>query len=533
MKIKQSIYVIAMALILLLPLSCKKFLQQTDTSNVAQDALFKKPEDAIQLVNALYNTFDDDASGGNIMKFSIYPVANYLSQDHLNWGGGEAWNSYLFSTNDVAFDGLWKTFYKGIASANAAIPIIAKMRDENILNQDLADRLTGEAHFLRGIFYYYLGATFGGVPLELTTLDATDNGLHPRNTQDEVFTSVVADMTTAAGLLPWPKDLPPTEAGRATKGAALGYLGAAQLWLKKYAEAIAAYDQLIPEYQLMENYLDIHEYDHQNNKESLFEVKYLIPSGGTRSWGRSNDAHWMSSFNMPEEITGMGYEYASSELYASFEDGDTRKLPSVIGPGDVHPSPAIQIKNYSKVKTGFANADPRYIGTDGKIINTAGTVAKPWRGSDNSDLRSGYFNVKTWRDPRVNGDDIFNDQSVIMLRLGEVLISKAEAQFKSGDATGAMTTIQKIRDRAWGKLVNPSVVVPPPVETDMMKIILDEYRHELSGEMSLWYDLRRSGSLVAYMKDKHNFTVPQGRDVMPIPPSALATNPTLVQNPGY
>jgi hypothetical protein len=67
----------------------------------------------------------------------------------------------------------------------------------------------------------------------------------------------------------------------------------------------------------------------------------------------------------------------------------------------------------------------------------------------------------------------------------------------------------------------------------MMKIILDEYRHELSGEMSLWFDLRRSGSLVAYMKDKHNFTVPQGRDVMPVPPSALATNPTLVQNPGY
>src|SRR5258706_1326484 len=531
MKIKQSICLLTVVLAILSPLSCDNELVQIDTSNVAYDALFKKSEDAVQLVNALYNTFDDDATGGNIMKFSLYPINNYLSLDHLNYGGGRAWNSYLFSLDDVAFDGLWKTFYKGIASANAAIPIIAKMRDENILDQKLADRLNGETYFLRGVFYYYLASAFGVVPLELKTV--TDNGQHPRNTQDEVFTSVAADMTSAAGLLPWQKDLPASEIGRATKGAALGYLGATQLWLKKYPEAIAAYDQLIPEYGLMENYLDIHEYDHQNNKEVLFAIQYLIPSGGTRSWGRSNDAHWMSSFNMPEEITGMGYEFGNSKLYLSFENGDTRKLPSIIGPGDVHPSPAIQIKNYSKVIAGFANGDPRYIGTDGKIINTAGTVAKPWRGSDASDLRSGYFNVKTWRDPRVNGDDIFNDQSVIMLRLAEVLISKAEAQSKSGDATGAMATIQKIRDRAWGKLADPSIVVPPPVETEMMKIILDEYRHEVCGEMSLWMNLRRSGDLIDYMMAKHGFTVPAGRDVMPIPPAEIAINPTLIQNPNY
>lgn len=531
MKIKKSIYVLAVFLAVLPPLSCDKELVQIDTSNVAQDALFKKSEDAVQLVNALYNTFDDDASGGNIMKFSLYYINNYLSLDHLNYGGGRSWNSYLFGADDVAFEGLWKTFYKGIASANAALPIIAKMRDENILDQNLADRLNGETYFLRGVFYYHLASVFGGVPLELQTV--TDNGLHPRSTQDQVFTSVAEDMTTAAALLPWQKDLPASELGRATKGAALGYLGATQLWLKKYAEAIAAYDQLIPEYELMENYLDIHEYDHQNNKETIFAIQYLIPSGGTRSWGRSNDAHWMSSFNMPEEITGMGYEFANPKLYLSFENGDTRKLPSIIGPGDEHPSPAIEIKNYSKVKTGFASGDPRYIGTGGQIINTAGTVAKPWIGSDPSELRSGYFNMKTWRDPKVNGDELFNDQSVIMLRLGEILISKAEAQLKNGNAAGAMATIQQIRDRAWGKLVNPSTVVPPPVETDMMKIILDEYRHELSGEMSLWMDLRRSGALIDYLMAKHGFTVPAGRDVMPIPPAAIATNPTLIQNPNY
>ena len=72
------------------------------------------------------------------------------------------------------------------------------------------------------------------------------------------------------------------------------------------------------------------------------------------------------------------------------------------------------------MQQGFANGDVRYIGTDGNIINTAGTPAKPWIGSDPSELRSGYFNVKTWRDPLVtNGNDsLFGDQGVIMLRLG-------------------------------------------------------------------------------------------------------------------
>ncbi|MBL7697120.1 MAG: RagB/SusD family nutrient uptake outer membrane protein [Chitinophagaceae bacterium] len=530
--IKHSIFpVILSVLILTPPLGCKKFLEQTDTSNVAEDALFKKPEDAIQLVNALYNTFDQSGNW-DIMKFSFYYINAYLPLDHINYGGDRGWAQYLFSNDNQAFEGLWIQLYKGIASANAAIPIIEKMRTDGVLDQELADRLSGETYFLRGIFYYYLACAFGGVPLELKTLEEGDNGLHPRNTQDEVFAAVESDLTTAAGLLPEKDQI---EIGRATRGAAYAYLGAAQMWLGKYSEAVSSFDQVATRYQLLPNYLDIHEYDNQNNDETIFAVQFLIPSGGTRSWGRSNDATWLQSFNMPEEITGLGFESASPSLYASFQSGDTRKLASIIGPGDEHPSPAIKIKNYVKVQQGFANGDPRYIGTDGNIINTAGTPAKPWIGSDPSELRSGYFNVKTWRDPRVtNGNDsLFGDQSVIMMRLGEVLVSKAEAQLKAGDEAGAMATIQTVRDRAWGKLANPSVSVPAPVETEPMQIILDEYRHEIAGENSLWFDLRRSGELIPFILDRHGVQVPAGRDLMPIPASALATNPTLEQNPNY
>jgi len=534
MKINQNIFVLALGVALLIPVSCSKtFLEQTDTTNISESSLFHKPSDGVALINAIYNTFDDDGNSDQFMKKAMWYIANYLSQDYHNWGSDIFWTTYLINPDNGSLKTLWEHFYKGISTANSAFPIVAKMRAENVIDQALADRLTGEAYFLRGLFYYYLGSTFGGVPLELKTV--TDAGLHPRNSQDEVFASVAADMTTAAALLPWKEDLPTGELGRATKGAALGFLGAAQMWLKKYPEAIAAYNQLTGKYQLEENFVKIHEYNNQNNKESLFEVQYLFPAGGSRSWGHSNDSHWLSSFSLPQELTNdFGYDYADPKLSLSFESGDLRKLCTVLGPGQVHPSPAIQIKNYPLVKSNFALGDPRYIGDDGLIINTCGTVSKPWKGSDATYPRSGYYNVKFWRDPNILDDNnFFSDQNAIMLRLGEVLVSKAEAQFRSGDSPGALATIQIIRDRAWGKLVDPTVVVPPPVGTDVLKIIISEYRHEIAGEMSLWFTLRRSGEHINYIKDNYGITVPQGHDLMPIPSTALASNVTLKQNAGY
>ncbi|MES2730718.1 MAG: RagB/SusD family nutrient uptake outer membrane protein, partial [Bacteroidota bacterium] len=71
------------------------------------------------------------------------------------------------------------------------------------------------------------------------------------------------------------------------------------------------------------------------------------------------------------------------------------------------------------------------------------------------------------------------------------------------------------------------------VGTDVMEILLEEYRHELAGEMSLWFLLRRSGQHIKYVKDRFNITVPAGKDLMPIPQTEIAVNQNLVQNPGY
>jgi len=96
--------------------------------------------------------------------------------------------------------------------------------------------------------------------------------------------------------------------------------------------------------------------------------------------------------------------------------------------------------------------------------------------------------------------------------------------------------------------------------TDPLQMVLSEYRHELSGEYSLFYDLRRAGPGVAaaFIKQAYGtnettapqpypygptadgqphgvwFTsLPDGRDLLPIPQAAIGLNPNLTQNPAY
>jgi hypothetical protein len=543
---KNRKYVLLAALgVLLIPLACSKnFLNTKDTSASSQQTLFHTPQDGISLVNAIYDGMQHD-NQSFVLK-ALWYNANYPSQDFFNWGADVSYNTYLFPTDFGSTNVFWDQSYQGISRANSAIPIIDQMHSQGVITDSLANFLTGQTYFLRGVYYYYLGCTFGGVPLELNVVT---NGLHPRVSQDSVFLQVVSDMTKAASLLPWPQQLAPGDLGRATQGAALAYLGSAQMWLKNYSAAVTAFQTLIPHYSLVTPYMQVHEYTNQNNAESIFELQFSKPGGTVPDWSYSNnEVTWMSSFMWPWETSNFGYTYASTTLEPSFEAGDQRKAATVIGPGDTIASPAIVkiggIKAYAQVIAGYSGTlslpASHFTAAGGGIMNTCGKVGDLWTGDQAGQPRSGWYGMKQWRDPNVSGNTpaladgdashtyIFGDQNVTLVRLGEIYLSLAEAQFQSGDAGGAATSMQTIRNRAWGGVAPAS-----PVAGGFMQQLLQEYRHELAGDVSLWYNLRRSGLHLAYISQYFGITIPPGHDLLPIPQLAIATNPTLRQNPNY
>jgi hypothetical protein len=394
---------------------------------------------------------------------------------------------------------------------------------------------------------------------------------------------VVSDMQNASALLPWKDQYQQADLGRATKGAAIGYEGAARMWLQDYAGAITDFDSLDGRYHLLTNYIDVHEFSNQNNDESLFEIQFDVPQGGSQSWDGSwqvpgGEIAWIDAFSWPWEISGEGYDYGNPGLWYSFQAGDLRKLATICGPGDSSISPGIigrgGIRSYTPVKSGFAANNPVYIGDDNKIINACGALSHPWYGDDGK--RTGYYCAKHWRDPTLTGSNsndqgqqlIFGSQNQIMLRYSEILLDRAECKVRTGDVNGAMADVKLVRDRAWGGS-SPGTVqyglnydgsASTPI-TDPLQIVLSEYRHELSGEYSVFYDLRRAGTQTAIdfikaaygtvdgntnpipnpygptadgkLHGLYNASLTAERALLPIPQIALGLNPNLKQNPGY
>ncbi len=90
--------------------------------------------------------------------------------------------------------------------------------------------------------YYYLAASFGGVPLETDTTGALNLGLSPRSSRDSVFSTGSVRYATGRSFIIIKKRFSAADLGRATKGAAYAYEGAARMWLKDYTGALAAFN---------------------------------------------------------------------------------------------------------------------------------------------------------------------------------------------------------------------------------------------------------------------------------------------------
>ncbi|MCY7351447.1 MAG: RagB/SusD family nutrient uptake outer membrane protein [Cytophagaceae bacterium] len=109
----------------------------------------------------------------------------------------------------------WPNMYSRIRAANLALKNLEKPQFTNPL---MAERLTGEAKFMRAYYYHQLVRYFGGVPIidrpyELGEADY----LAPRNTMEECINFIVKNCDEAAKLL----DGKSLAAGRASKAAAL------------------------------------------------------------------------------------------------------------------------------------------------------------------------------------------------------------------------------------------------------------------------------------------------------------------------
>ena len=108
-----------------------------------------------------------------------------------------------------------------------------------------------------------------------------------------------------------------------------------------------------------------------------------------------------------------------------------------------------------------------------------------------------------------------------VIRLGEVLLNKAEAQARQGKLTDALTTVNQLRVRA---RVAPLGTL---TQQQLIDAILLERRRELAFEGDRWPDLVRTERAVTVLG------IPAFRTLFPIPQNEIDVAPTIVQNSGY
>jgi len=245
----------------------------------------------------------------------------YLEYDNLNSPG----------TIGIGDEWIWRDNYHVVNRANF---ILSKV-DGAKMSEGAYNQIKGQALFLRALAYYHLATYYQTVPLITDYGSYSDlNSLYaPNNTQDEVFDQIEIDLKEAMQILPsrdkggeWAK-------GRATSGAAAGYLARALMFRHKFSEAYTVLKDIIAgkygHYQLMDDYGDNFREgpQYENNAESLFEVQFMDygTGGSDEEWTPVNisrnatQGHAVESNYASQQMGSWGDLAGSAWLYNLFK----------------------------------------------------------------------------------------------------------------------------------------------------------------------------------------------------------------------
>lgn len=520
MKSKFFSYITVFLSLALVTTSCvdNEDLTQLDPNNDSVDNFWKTDEDALQGVNAAYGSLLTD---GTYMRSTPLLLDVKADDSRTNSPWGSMYNVGHFNSNvaDAAIYGwAYETYYQGIYRANQVLTNVPGIEFED---EALKNRIIGQAYFLRGLYFFHAVNMFKNVPLptELAVY-------YPQKTQDEGWAQVIADFKAAAELLPNSyvglSGLDGGQKGRATKGAALGYLGKAYLFTKDFTNAKTTFKQVIDlgVYSLVANYRDNFTTANENNSESLFEVQFSRDAGGVDlGWGGAPASGW-------------GKTSARAITYA----------PRAFGWTDVQPTWAL-FNEFKEEKTKTGQDDPRLDATI--FYNKPGGMQlygkdfATFYASSPADLNDLF--CRKYQNSDGQFADEYDWRSGInerLLRYADILLMYAECLNETGDTQGAYTYIQMVRDRV--NLPDLATAKPGLSQAQMREQIGHERFLEFPLEGHRFDDIRRWGWLqdpakLAWLKarDAEFNSYTAGREYFPIPQLEMDNNPGTVQNDSY
>lgn len=502
----------------------------TGLVTVLSDSCTKLEPHVYDRVQNFWRTPDQIAAGiapayidlRNYAPFNSLYNLNEVSTDEIivptrgsDWYDNGSWEKmwkHRWAPDVYLFEDGWQFVYAGIARVNSILQAV----DEIVPPPQDSVSIKAELKMIRA-FYYYIGIDlFGNIPIVQNNTIPLSQLTNKSRT--EVFEYIEKEIK---GNLPaLTEEVTLKTYGRATKWFAEALL--AKLYLNasvytgtpRWADCIAACDSILlsDNYSLEPNFFDNFTINNEGSKENIFAIPFDATHGLNYFWLQPATLHYNSwqTFGLQDRGAANG-PCSTEEYYNLFDSTDIRRKMFLVGQqyiDQIKDSAHMQYDRSGQIPLNF---DPR-IQTFSIPLpqgEVAGARCAKWEFNKESGLMSNDFAV---------------------FRLSDIILMKAEAQLRSGDAAGALVTInQQIN----GVSIRSRAHLPDFSASEMnLDGLLKERARELSWEGWRRNDEIRFGHFTdARIPEKAKSD--DYRMLYPIPQIELDKNPYLKQNPGY
>jgi starch-binding outer membrane protein, SusD/RagB family len=450
----RNIYKITVALALLLTVGCsKEFMDPVPQTSLSDLSVFDNKDRVIAQVNGMYAAVKDGwYLGGRYLSVGDLRGDNFIPLSNNAYVNFNTWNHLEISATMEVND-IWNQIYKSINVINVFMDGLKSNYDggklKTIISQEEYNQFMSEALTLRAMCYFDLVRLYAkpyiqgsgenpGVPLRIKAEKTAEGNDLARSTVAEVYTQILADLDAAAPLA-ISKYGSSTENTTRIHANTISALKVRVLLTKgDWAGVISESSKLVPS-----------------------GAPFVAPSGVPNALNPSYTNIWTANtsaesiFSMPNTDINNGGGQSAVTWYFSIQSGEAYFL---------------------------AAASPVYAAMDATDVRKSSMNKMPASGADPDKYFISKYTHQT----------TLSDWCPI-LRYSEVLLSRAEAIVRSGNAVTqeAVDLLNAVRTRSFP--TGGYTLASFASAADFNTAVLQERNFEFLGEGIRSFDLMRLG----------------------------------------
>ena len=435
--------------------------------------------------------------GGHNSLWSMHEVASdemAITHKGADWEDGGQWlrtHRHEYNANEQAVGNGWNYCYSAVGDINLLI-----QQNPNVT------ALVAELKVLRALIYLWLIDAYGNVPIIVETdTDPTP----PTRSRADVYAFIESSVLDNVALLS--TDNTKTTLNQWSARAILAklylnaevYTGTAQ-----WAAAETQIDLIINGgvFSLENNFFSNFSTNNEGSSENILTLPYdENNAGGFNIAQMTGHYETQATFNL-QDSPWNGYA-SLEEFYNAYDNNDARRLGFLAGP------------QFAADGTPLVDGNAEPNDPDGPGLNFTPEINELAPNSlRQAGVRVAKFEYRSGATPNLSND-------FPIFRYGDILLMKAEAQWRQGNTAGALTYVNQLRSRAGAANL-------ATLDAD---ILLAERGREMFAEGYRRSDLIRFGAYNSPWWEKA--ASDPSKNIFPIPQGQLDANADLVQNPGY